>query len=99
MTDKFNENLKKTRQDANMTQAEVAEKIGVAKNTYCNWELGTREPNIMNIKALARLFGVSVDYLVGTEENAVIFDMKNKYGAEGLTAYIEALKKLTEQKK
>ena len=42
MTDKFNENLKKARQNAHMTQEEVAVKIGVAKNTYCNWELGTR---------------------------------------------------------
>ena len=76
MTDKFNENLKKARQNANMTQEEVAVKIGVAKNTYCNWELGKREPDIMKIKALARLFGVSVDYLVGMEENTVVYDFK-----------------------
>ena len=99
MTDKFNENLKQVRQDANMTQAEVAERIGVAKNTYCNWELGTREPNIINIKALARLFDVSVDYLVGMEKYAVIYDMKNRYGKDGWTAYVEALQKLTEPNK
>jgi transcriptional regulator with XRE-family HTH domain len=52
MTDKFNENLKKARQNANMTQEEVAVKIGVAKNTYCNWELGKREPDIMKIRLL-----------------------------------------------
>ena len=96
MKDNFNENLRQARQNANMTQAEVAKKIGVAKNTYCNWELGTREPSILNIKALAKLFGISVDYLVGLEENAVIFDMKNKYGEERLSAYVDALRKLTE---
>jgi transcriptional regulator with XRE-family HTH domain len=67
MNEKFSENLKRVRQDARMTQAEVAKIVGVAKNTYCNWELGTREPNILKIKALAKLFGVSVDYLVGLE--------------------------------
>lgn len=96
MKDNFNENLRQARQNANMTQAEAAKRIGVAKNTYCNWELGTREPDIMKIKALARLFGVSVDYLVGLEENAVILDMKNKYGEERLSAYVDALRKLTE---
>lgn len=95
MTDKFNENLKKARQDAHMTQGEVAEKIGVAKNTYCNWELGKREPDIMKIKALARLFGVSVDYLVGMEENSIVYDMQVRYGGERFAAYIDALKKLT----
>ncbi len=65
MNENFSENLKKARQDARMTQAEVAKIVGVAKNTYCNWEQGTREPNILKIKALAKLFGVSVDYLVG----------------------------------
>ncbi len=96
MTDKFNENLKKARQDAHMTQEEVAIKIGVAKNTYCNWELGKREPDIMKIKALARLFGVSVDYLVGMEENTVVYDLRNRYGEKRFTAYIDALKKLAE---
>ena len=51
MTDRFNENLKKIRLASGMKQAEVAKKIGVAKNTYCNWENGTREPSILKIKA------------------------------------------------
>ena len=95
MTDRFNENLKKLRLDAGLKQVEVAKKIGVAKNTYCNWELGVREPNILKIKALAKLFGVSVDYLVGMEENAIVYDMRNRYGEENLAAYIDALRKLT----
>lgn len=95
MTDKFNENLKKARQDAHMTQAEVAKEIGVAKNTYSNWESGTREPDIMKIKALAHLFNVSVDYLVGMEENSVMYEIRNRYGEERFIAYINALNKLT----
>jgi transcriptional regulator with XRE-family HTH domain len=67
MEKKFHEILKEARINAGLTQSQLAEKIGVAKSTYCNWELGTREPNILKIKALAKLFGVSVDYLVGFE--------------------------------
>ena len=58
MNENFSENLKKARRDAQMTQAEVAKIVGVAKNTYCNWEQGTREPNILKIKALAKALGI-----------------------------------------
>ena len=34
MNENFSENLKKARRDAQMTQAEVAKIVGVAKNTY-----------------------------------------------------------------
>ena len=99
MTDRFNENLKKLRLDAGLKQVEVAQKIGVAKNTYCNWELGTREPDIMKIKALAKLYGVSVDYLVGMEEDAAVYEMRVKYGNERFAAYMDALRKLTDEGK
>lgn len=99
MTDRFNENLKKIRLASGMKQAEVAEKVGVAKNTYCNWESGKREPSILKIKALAKLFGVSVDYLVGLEEDAVVYELRLRYGDDRFAAYMEALHKLTEEGK
>lgn len=98
MKDNFGENLKDARLNANMTQAEVAELIGVAKNTYCNWENGSREPNILKIKALAKLFGVSVDYLVGLEKQNSLQHAENKYGKERLIAYMDALDKLAGDK-
>lgn len=68
MNENFSENLKKARRDARMTQAEVAKIVGVAKNTYCNWEQGTREPNVLKLKAIAKALGVTGDYLLGLEE-------------------------------
>lgn len=97
MRDNFGENLKEARKNSGMTQAEVAKIVGVAKNTYCNWENGTREPNILKIKALAKAFGVSVDYLVGMEEPNIIHKAQNKYGQKRLLAYIDALNKLTDE--
>jgi transcriptional regulator with XRE-family HTH domain len=76
MTDRFNENLKKLRLDAGLKQVDVAKKIGVAKNTYCKWELGTREPDIMKIKALAKLYGVSVDYLLDLTDKKAPYPCK-----------------------
>ena len=95
MRDNFGENLKEARKNSGMTQAEVAKIVGVAKNTYCNWENGTREPNILKIKALAKAFGVSVDYLVGFEKQDALVTAQNKYGKERVLAYIDALDKLS----
>ena len=53
----------------------------------------------MKIKALAKLYGVSVDYLVGMEEDAAVYEMRVKYGNERFTAYMDALRKLTEEGK
>lgn len=99
MRENFSENLKEARLNANMTQAEVAKAVGIAKNTYCNWERGTREPNILKIKALAKLFGISVDYLVGLEKHDIVHEAQNKYGKERLLAYIDALNTLNGEKK
>ena len=58
MDKKFNELLKSARLKAGLTQAQLAEKIGVPKSTYCNWEQGTREPNVLKLKQIARALGV-----------------------------------------
>ena len=68
MEKKFNELLREARVNAGYTQSQIAEIVGVAKSTYCNWEQGTREPNIIKLKVLAQALGVSCDYLIGIEE-------------------------------
>jgi transcriptional regulator with XRE-family HTH domain len=48
-----------------MTQKQLAEHLGVTIRTITNYENGSREPNIKTLIALAQLFDVSVDYIVG----------------------------------
>lgn len=63
------ENLKSARKRSGMTQIEVADKLGISRNTYKNYEQGTREPNGDTIVALAILFHETTDYLLGKEES------------------------------
>ena len=63
----FCKNLKSARIKAGMTQEQIASAVGVAVTTYSNWELGKREPNVLKIKALAKVLGVTGDYLLGLE--------------------------------
>ena len=58
-------NIQKLRWENNMTQKEVAEYLGVSFQTVSKWERGSYYPDITLLPALADLFGVSVDTLLG----------------------------------
>ena len=52
------------RKKQNITQEELAEKIGVTRQTISKWELGETAPDIKQAKVLAQLFNISLDELV-----------------------------------
>ena len=56
--------LKAARVNANLTQDAVAEKLKKSKNTIVSYEKGRSVPDIETGKALAKLYGVSVDDLI-----------------------------------
>lgn len=56
-----------------MTQEELAEKVGVARQTVAKWESGDAIPDLDNAAALAKLFGVSLDDLVNHGEESLGF--------------------------
>ena len=60
--------IKQARIAAGMSQKYVAMELGVAGPSVSNWESGKTKPTQENIKALANLFGVSVDYLLGRDD-------------------------------
>ena len=60
--------LKELRKEKNILQKDVAKELNIKNTTYSNWEVGVSEPDIQSLKKLADFFGVSIDYLVGREE-------------------------------
>ena len=63
-------NLKEARKAAGMTQAEVGSIVRVSQNTYSYWERGKVKIDDESLKKLADLFHVSVDYLLGRNEES-----------------------------
>ncbi|PBC87543.1 transcriptional regulator with XRE-family HTH domain [Caldicellulosiruptor bescii] len=57
--------LKELREEANLTQNELAEKLGIGRATLSNYELGVRKPDIDTLQKIANYFNVSSDYLLG----------------------------------
>lgn len=60
----FHENLISLRKINQMSQEELAEKIGISRQTLSKYETGDALPDIEKCKALADIFGVSLDDLV-----------------------------------
>lgn len=57
--------IKDLRLSKHLTQKELAQLLNVKPTTVSGWELGRNEPSIDTLKDLARIFGVSVDYMAG----------------------------------
>ena len=63
----FFKRLRKLRFRYGLTQNELAEIIGIKRNTYSDWENGKTEPSFENLIKLADLLEVSLDWLFGRE--------------------------------
>lgn len=61
------ENLIALRKKKGLSQVAVAQLIDVGERTYQNYEYGDRLPPLMTAIALADLYGVTLDELVGRE--------------------------------
>ena len=64
---KLSENLILFRKSKKMTQADVAAKVAVDVRAYQRYEYGERYPQLPVLIALADLYGISIDELVGHE--------------------------------
>ncbi|MBR2257512.1 MAG: helix-turn-helix domain-containing protein [Blautia sp.] len=67
----FKDNLVQLRKMKQMTQEDIAEKIGVTRQAVAKWEAGDTVPDLDKCRLLAEMFGVSLDDLANyeTEEN------------------------------
>lgn len=63
----FKDNLMQLRKLKNMTQEDVAEKVGVSRQAVAKWESGETAPDLEKAKLLAGAFGVSLDDLTNFE--------------------------------
>lgn len=63
----FKDNLVQLRKAHEMTQEDLAEKIGVSRQSVAKWESGDSLPDIDRCRSIAEIFGVSLDDLTNYE--------------------------------
>lgn len=73
MDRKFGNILKNLREEINLSQQELADKLNVTRQTISNYETNKRLPNKEMFEIIADFFNVDMDYLYGMS------DIKNKY--------------------
>ncbi|AYF95018.1 MULTISPECIES: helix-turn-helix transcriptional regulator [Streptococcus] len=61
--------IRELRKKAKLSQQALADQIGVFRNTISNWETGYSQISLENAKNVAEYFGVTIDYLLGSESD------------------------------
>lgn len=64
--------IAKLRKDNNLTQVELADKLGISYQAVSNWERGDSMPDISKLSELSRIFKISIDELLGNKAEALI---------------------------
>ncbi len=62
----FGDNLYTLRKQRGLSQDEFAEKMGVSRQAISKWERNESYPDTENLIAIAKFFGISIDYMINT---------------------------------
>lgn len=60
----FGSNLRFFRQEAKLTQQKLGELVGFSARTVSDWECNNTEPDLITLKKIAQILGVTVDELL-----------------------------------
>ncbi|MDY0276776.1 MAG: helix-turn-helix domain-containing protein [Acholeplasma sp.] len=66
--------IAKLRKEKNMTQVELADKLGISYQAVSNWERGDSMPDIAKLSDLSLIFDVTIDEILGNKRQAKIIN-------------------------
>lgn len=64
----FKDKIKELRVSKNLSQQQLADKLGLSQSAVAKWELGKTEPTASAIIAIAKFFNETTDYILGLED-------------------------------
>ena len=74
----LSDNLKRIRKENNLSQEQLADKLGVSRQSVSKWESGQAYPEMDKVLQLCQLFNLNIDELL----NQNIKDVNNKKQAK-----------------
>ena len=74
----FNYKLQQLRKEKGLTQEQLAEELYVSRTAISKWESGKGYPNIESLKSISKLFSVSIDDLLSSEELISLAEDENR---------------------
>ena len=81
---KFNEKLVMLRKQHNLSQEQVAEKLGVARQTISKWELGETTPEMDKLILISEIYNITLDELVKEESEVKVVNDPNNTNSQKL---------------
>lgn len=73
----FGDRIKLLREKHELTQEQLANKVGISRAALAKYEKNNREPDFKTMKHIAEFFDVSIDYLLGRQQkNEIVIDIK-----------------------
>lgn len=85
----FASNLIRLRTDAGMTQAQLAEKINYSDKSVSKWERAEALPDVLVVKSMADLFGVTVDFMLTSHDQWVPVPTKTSVSTGTITTVVQ----------
>lgn len=80
----FKDNLKKLREEANLTQEELAEKLFVSRSAVAKWEQGRGIPRNETIEEIAKVFNVSINTFYQQDEPQKVIENIERYNKRNI---------------
>ena len=65
--------IRTLRETCGLSQSALAKKLGVTRSAVNAWEMGLSVPTAQYVVALAQLFHISTDYLLGLDRTEALF--------------------------
>lgn len=85
--DSFGLRLRTIRKNRNMTQKELADRLGLVKSSISMYENGKHEPNIETLNRIAACLDVPVSYLISSEQTEALSSFSEHGQNRLLTAF------------
>lgn len=87
----LSEKIQKLRKEHDLTQEQFAEKLFVSRTAVSKWETGRGMPSMESLQMIAKLFHITLDELLSTEEIVVIAESENKENIKRFASYIDGI--------
>ena len=78
MTVELSKKIKQIRNDNKLTQEQFVEKMLVSRTAISKWENGTCYPSIDSLKYMSKIFNISLDKLLSSDEILEIVNTENR---------------------
>lgn len=96
---KLGEKIQSIRKKHNLSQSDLAEKLGVSRQSVSKWETGTATPELLKLIQISEMFSISLDEMTGlkehpdpeerrSEENAAERQLLHKMRSSGIAGLI-----------